>query len=196
MSEDVRDLFGFVAPSEGQLSTISKWASDALALQAEIDEAEAHLKELNKELAKIIETELPKAMMAAGSEEFTMTNGGKISIDDVIQGSLAKSADEEKRDFAIQWVANNGGKDNIKRHFEIDFTRGQISYATAFRELLQKNQVHFDEFESIHTGTFKAFLFEKLKEFSKTGETVPFDKMGFRFFKKAIIKPGKKDGDY
>jgi hypothetical protein len=181
-TEDVRDMFGFIAPSEAQLSSISKWAQKALELHAEIEQAEAHLKELNRELAQIEEIDLPRAMMTAGSAEFKMVGGGKITISDEIQGSLAKG--EEKREYAIDWVAKNDGEDLIKRHFEIDYTRGQLSYATAFRELLQKNQVHFDEFESIHTSTFKSFLHEKLRK----GVTPPFDKMGFRYFKKANIK--------
>jgi trehalose-6-phosphate synthase len=182
MSDDVRDLFGFAAPSQEQLSSISKWASKALELKAEIDEVEAHLKELNRELAQIEEVDLPRAMMSAGSEEFTMVGGGTISIDDVIQGSLAKG--EEKREYAIQWVAENEGKEIIKRHFEIDYTRGQHTYAMALRKLLEDHQIHFDEFESIHTSTFKAFLREKLRK----NIIPPFDKMGFRYFKKAIIK--------
>jgi hypothetical protein len=191
ITKEDRDLFGFAAPSEGQLSTISKWASKALELQAEIEEAEAHLKELNKELAKIEEIELPRAMLTAGTTEFTLTDGGKITISDVIQGGLTK--DEEKREFTFQWFINNGGLENIKHHFEIDYTKGQYSYAMALRELLQENQVHFDEFESIHHSTMKAFLNEKLREFERTGQVVPFDKMGLRYFKRADIKPGRKD---
>jgi hypothetical protein len=193
VTQDVRDLFGFVAPSEGQLSTISTWASKALELKAEIEVVEAHLNELNKELAKIEERDLPTAMMAAGTMDFTLTNGGTITIKDVIQGGLHK--DEDKREFTLQWFVDNGGLENIKRHFEIDYTRGQATYAEATRKLLQENQVHFDEFESIHAGTMKAFLMEKLKEFKKTGESVPFDKMGLRFFKKAVIKQGENDED-
>jgi hypothetical protein len=185
ISKEDHDLFGFIAPSEGQLSTISKWASKALELQAEIEQVEAHLKQLNKELAQIEEVDLPKAMMAAGSTEFTMVGGGQISIKDVIQGGLTK--DECKREFIMQWFEHNGGIENIKRHFEIDYTRGQHTYAMAFRKLLQENQIHFDEFESIHTSTMYAFLREKLRE----GTIPPFDKMGLRFFKKAIIEPGK-----
>jgi hypothetical protein len=192
-NEDLRDAFGFAAPSVEQLSTISKWASKALALQAEIAQAEEHLKQLGKELRQIEEVDLPKAMMASGSTEFTTTDGGTISIDDVIQGGLTK--DEGKREFTLQWFIDNGGLENIKRHFEINYTKGQSSYASAFRKLLQENQVNFYEFEDIHHSTMKAFLNEKLREFAKTGELVPFDKMGLRYFKRANIKPGKKDGE-
>jgi hypothetical protein len=182
--EDVRDLFGFAAPTEKQLSTISVWATKALELQAEIDLVEVHLKELNKELAQIEEVDLPKAMMAAGSTEFTMTGGGQITIEDVIQGGFTK--DSDKRQFIFDWVDKEGGRETIKDHFEVDFTRGSYDDAIKLRELLREHHVNFDEFESIHTQTFYAFLREKLRE----GKVVPpFEKMGLRYFKKAKIKP-------
>lgn len=185
--EDIRNLFGFTAPSEEQLSSISKWAEKALELQAEIDQIEAYLKQLNKDLAVIEEIELPKAMMTAGTAEFKMTDGGKITMSDVIQGALSK--DEAIREFTLQWFIDNGGQENIKDHFEIDYTKGQHTFAKAFRELLQERQIHFDEFESIHHSTLKAFLHEKLRE----GTAPPFDKMGVRYFKKAIVKPAKQE---
>jgi hypothetical protein len=188
VTKEIRDLFGSKVPTEEELSTIAVWANKALELQAEIEQAEAHLAELNKELAQIEERDLPKAMMTAGTMEFKLTNGGKITIKDVIQGGLTK--DEEKRKFVFDWVIDNGGKENIKDHFEIDYTRGQYSYALAFRKLLQENQIHFNEFESIHVQTLWAFLREKMEE----GVLPPFDKMGLRFFKKAVIKvPEKKE---
>jgi hypothetical protein len=179
----VHDLFGFEAPSENQLTNITIWASKALELKAEIEQVEAHLKGLNQELAEIEERNLPMALLEAGMSEFKMIGGGKITIKDVIQGSLSK--DEGMRDFTLQWFIDNGGTENIKHHFEIDYTKGQYAYALALRRLLQENQVHFYEFESIHHSTMKAFLNEKLEE----GTIPPFDKMGIRYFKKAIIKP-------
>lgn len=188
-TEDVRDLFGFVAPTESQLSTISTWASKALELHAEIEQVEAHLSHLNKELAQIEEKDLPSAMLAAGSAEFTMTNGGKITINDVIQGGFTK--DPDKRQFIFDWIVKEGGQEIIKDHFEVDFTRGSYEDAVALRNLLKENHVNFDEFENIHTGTLYAFLREKLRE----SVVPPFDKMDLRFFKKAVIKLPKKEAE-
>src|SRR5271156_4556309 len=126
-SEEIKNLFGFVAPTTSQLSTISTWATKALELQAEIEVIEAHLKHLNKELAQIEEVDLPNALMAAGSSDFTTTNGGTIKLKDVIQGGLSKN--DEQRKFTMDWVEDNGGKENIKDHFEIDFTKGDFSRA-------------------------------------------------------------------
>jgi hypothetical protein len=183
------DLFGFEAPSEEQLTSISTWASKALALQAEIDIIEVHLKSLNKDLAEIEEIELPKALLAANMLEFKLVGGGKISIKDVLQGGLHK--DPEKREFTMQWVVDEGGQEIIKDHFEIDFTRGSYDEAVALRKLLAEHKIHFDEFESIHGMTLQAFLREKIKEGKEA--LPPFDKMGIRYFKKAVIDLPKKE---
>jgi hypothetical protein len=188
ISDDLaKDLFGFAAPSEHQLNNISMWASRALELQAEIEQAELHLAGLNKELAAIEEYSLPSALLEAGLIEFKLKNGGKITISDVIQGGLSK--DLEKRSFTMNWVIDQGGQEIIKDHFEIDYTKGKYDEAVKFRELLKKEKVNFDEFESIHGMTLQSFLREKLRE----GVVAPFDQMGLRYFKKANIKLPKKD---
>jgi hypothetical protein len=187
LADVASDLFGFEAPSAEQLSSISIWASKALALQAEIEIAEIHLKALQKDLAEIEEVELPKALLAANMLDFTLVGGGKISVKDVLQGGLAK--DPEKREFTMNWVVEAGGEEIIKDHFEIDFTRGGYEQAVALRKLLAANKIHFDEFESIHGMTLQAFLREKLRE----GTMPPFDKIGIRYFKKAVIDLPKKD---
>jgi hypothetical protein len=182
----IRDMFGFAAPTEQQLSSIGLWASKALELHAYIDQINEQLAALNKELAVIEEVNLPTALLEAGLSEFKMTNGSKITIKDVIAGGMSKDID--KRQFTLDWITDNGGIDIIKTHFEIDYTKGQKENALAFRHLLQKEQIHFDEFESIHAMTLYAFLREKLKE----GDVPPFENMGLYFAKKAEVKPAKE----
>jgi hypothetical protein len=184
--EDVKDLFGFTAPTEDQLRNIAMWASEALKLNAEIEQAEALLKGLKSELSEIEDKKLPAVLMAAGMQEFTMTDGSKIEIKDVIQGGFPK--DFEKRERLCDWVSKEGGKENIKDHFELHFTKGQYEQAVALRKLLQSHNLIFDEFENIHTGTLYAFLKEKIRE----GTMPPFEDFGLHYFKKADIKVGKK----
>jgi hypothetical protein len=185
VSEDiVTDLFGFTAPSQEQLTNIAMWASEALRLRAEVEQAEAHLKGLNSELADIEERKLPGVLLEAGMLEFTMRDGSKISIKDVIQGGFPKEV--SKREFLFSWLTKEGGKENIKDHFEVHFTKGQYDDAVALRKLLQANNIIFDEFENVHTQTLYAFLREKIRE----GIMPPFEEFGLRYFKKADIKKG------
>jgi hypothetical protein len=184
--DDIKDLFGFTAPTEDQLRNIAMWASEGLRLNAEIEQAEAHLKGLKSELSDIEERKLPAVLLAAGMLEFTMTDGSKITIKDVIQGGFPK--DIERRERLCDWVSREGGKENIKDHFELHFTKGQYEEAVALRNLLQSHNLIFDEFENIHTGTLYAFLKEKIRE----GVMPPFEDFGLNYFKKADIKKGAK----
>jgi hypothetical protein len=184
--EDVKDMFGFVAPSQGQLNSISSWAEEALRLSAEIEVSEAHLKGLKSELADIEERKLPQALQEAGMIEFTMLDGSKINMSDVIQGGFPK--DIERRERLIDWVTKQGGGENVKDHFEVHYTKGQYEEAVALRKLLQEKRVIFDEFENIHTGTLYAFLKEKMRE----NVIPPFDDFGLRYFKRANVKPVKE----
>jgi hypothetical protein len=179
-----QDMFGFTAPTQEQLQNIGLWATEALRLRAEIEQAEAHLKGLNSDLADIEERKLPEVLLAAGMLEFKMRDGSKITITDVIQGGFPKEIPTRERLFA--WITKEGGKENIKDHFEVHFTKGQYDDAVALRKLLQEHNVIFDEFENIHTQTLYAFLREKIKE----GTLPPFDEFGLRYFKKAYIKKG------
>jgi hypothetical protein len=182
--EQDKDLFGFTAPSQGQMNNIADWATQALSLKGEIAQVEEYLKGLNKELADIEERKLPEALLEAGVIEFTMEDGSKISMQDVIQGGFPK--DIEIRERLIDWVDKEGGTENIKDHFELHFTKGQYNDAVALRRLLQENKYIFDEFENVHTGTLYAFLKEKLRE----GTMPPFEDFGLRYFKRAVIKQG------
>jgi hypothetical protein len=185
ISEDiVTDLFGFTAPTIEQLNNIAMWASEALRLKAEIEQAEAHLKGLNSDLADIEEKKLPNVLLEAGMLEFKMQDGSKITIADVIQGGFPKEV--PKREFLFSWLTKEGGKENIKDHFEVHFTKGQYDDAVALRKLLQANNIIFDEFENVHTQTLYAFLREKIRE----GIMPPFEEFGLRYFKKANIKKG------
>jgi hypothetical protein len=181
----VKDIFGFTAPTSEQLHNITIWAKEALRLKEEINLAEAHLKGLNSELADIEERKLPEVLLAAGMLEFTMMDGSEISIKDVIQGGFPKDIDKREKLFA--WVTKEGGKENIKDHFEIHYAKGQYEEAIELRKLLQEKKIIFDEFENIHTQTLYAFLREKLKE----QKMPPFEEFGLRFFKKAYIKEAK-----
>ena len=187
LPEDLeKDLFGFEAPTEEQLASISTWATKALELQAEVEALEEYLKKINHDLAEIVERDLPQALLKANMLEFTLVGGGKIVVRDVLQGGL--SQDLEKRAFTMQWVSDEGGQDIIKDHFEIDYTKGSYDQAVALRKLLIEKKIHFDEFESIHGMTLQAFLREKLRQ----GVTPPFDQIGIRYFKRADIKLPKK----
>lgn len=181
----IRDMFGFAAPTEQQLSSIGVWATKALELKAHIAQVEEQLKMLETELNVIETVNLSQALLDAGVTEFSMKDGSKIKIKDVIRNGLSK--DPAQRQTTFDWVTDNGGKEIIKDHFEIDYNKGYYEEALKLRHLLQEHHIDFDEFESIHAQTLWAFLREKLDE----GIVPPFDDMGLYYAKHAVVTPPK-----
>ena len=108
MNEDFDDFGGIVAPAAEQLKSIEELANEAASLAKIVDEMEAALKAHKAELMTLTHKALPDAMAAAGTSAFTTTKGVKISIKEVMQGTLPK--DDVKRAVALRWIEEIGIK--------------------------------------------------------------------------------------
>ncbi len=181
-----QDLFNFVAPTKSALQNISTFASRALELQAQIEQAEAYLKGLKDELQLIEEGNLPSVMQECGLIEFKLSDGSKITIRPAFQGGIVKE-DLDKRRVQIDWVAENGGKSLIKDSFDIVFSKNEYEQAQQVKKLLDLNAVPYKESETVHAASLGAFIKEKISN----GEVVPLEELGWRYFQKATIKKAK-----
>ena len=187
MAEDVEsDLFDFVAPTKSALQNISVFASRALELNAQIEQAEAFLKSLKDELQLIEEGNLPSVMQECGLIEFKMQDGSKITIRPAFQGGIVKE-DLDKRRLQLDWVAESGGESLIKETFNIVFNKGESERAQEVKKLLELNSVPYKESETVHAALLGAFVKEKIAN----GEVVPLDELGWRYFQKATVKKAK-----
>jgi hypothetical protein len=171
--EDFSD-FDIVAPNKEQLKSIEQLAQKAYQLMGLIDTHEAALKAHKAELAELTHKLLPDAMTAAGTASFITTTGVKISIKEIVSGSLPK--DESRRSEALRWLENNGGLSIIKGSIEAQFERGEdnAQKRNQTAEILNKLGIDFVENESVHPQTLAAFAREKLKN----GEEVPLETLG------------------
>lgn len=174
MNEDFDDFGGIVAPAAEQLKSIEELANEAASLAKIVDEMEAALKAHKAELMTLTHKALPDAMAAAGTSAFTTTKGVKISIKEVMQGTLPK--DDVKRAVALRWIEDNGGKGIIKSELVAEFEKGDGNLEKKNRaaEALDALGVTFQDKESIHPQTLCAFAREKIKN----GEDVPTEMLG------------------
>jgi len=182
MSDDYSD-FEIAAPSGDQLKSIEQLATHAYELVQLIDTHEAALKAAKAELAELTHKALPDAMAAAGTSSFVTDKGVKISIKEVVAGTLPK--DEQKRREALDWIESHEGKAIIKGTITAEFERGEgnLQKKNETAEALAKLGVPFMESESIHPMTLAAFAREKIKN----GEEVPLDLLGLYAGRQAKI---------
>lgn len=184
MSMDYSDFEqDIVAPSGDQLKSIEMLAQQAYTLQSTIDMHEAAVKSLKAELTAITMKSLPEVMAAAGTTSFTTTNGVKITIKEILNGTLPKT--EHERALALKWLEENGGKPIIKGVLTAEFERGADNAELRNRaaEALAELKVNFVEQETVHPQTLAAFARERLKN----GEEVPLDMLGLYAGRQAKI---------
>ena len=65
---------------------------------------------------------LPEALALMGSKTFTTTDGVKVTLKDVVQGSLPK--DPLQRPLALEWLTEHGFGDVIKHRVEVLLNKG------------------------------------------------------------------------
>lgn len=174
MTDDYSDFDVIVTPAADQLKSIEELANQAYTLTKLIDELEASLKVNKAELMTLTHKAIPDALAAAGTSSFTTTTGVKITIKDVMHGTLPK--DDQKRAIAIRWLEENGGKSIIKSELVCEFEKGSGNLEKKNRaaEALADMGVPFADRESVHPQTLCAFAREKIKN----GEEVPTELLG------------------
>lgn len=174
------------------LESLTSAANEALSLKEEIASLEAELKILNANLEKIVSQKIPAAMHELGMKSFTLSNGQKITIRDIVSGSIEKSPN---RDFAYNWVIENEGADLIKTHVGIDFGKNEHNRSLAFIEDCRTNYgISPTIKETIHPQTFCSFVREKIAERNEMldngeyVEDIPYKDLGLFVGKKAVFK--------
>lgn len=168
------------AQNETDLKRLVTLAEKARDLEAQKEDLNSALSQINKELQAIKENELPELMAALGMETFTLSDGTKIKVTDYVSGSLNKATD---REWALEWVAEHGGEGTIKNNVSMSFDRNEHNLALSVAEDLRQQGFEVSLLSDIHPQTLAAFAREKLAE----GEDIPLDQLGLFAGRRAKI---------
>jgi hypothetical protein len=174
MSEDYSDFDEVIAPDANQLRSIEQLVLQAHNLMMLIDTHEAALKTAKAELVQLTHKSIPDAMAAAGTSNFTTDKGVKVSIKEILNGTLPK--DPAMRTAALKWLEEHEGRSIIKGTITAEFERGEDNSEKRNRaaEALSALSVNFVEQEGVHPQTLAAYARERIKN----GEEVPLDLLG------------------
>lgn len=171
-----------VTPGDDSLKVVAELAAKQVALEQEIENLEAQLKEKQEALQQVQERDLPEAMTECGISEFKLVDGSKVSVKPYYQASPPK----EKYDEAMQWLRDNNHGDLIKNDVTVSFGKGEDDRAGDFKRFLTENGTSYTDKTGVHPQTFKAFVREQVE----TGKNLPFDLLGIYIGQKATIKKG------
>ena len=177
------DLLDDVAPASNEIGAIADMASQLLEVENEINRLEEALKQRKQDLTKLAEQDLPDLMQELNIKDFTLSNGAKVEIKELISGSVpsggaidrAKGDDkvslEIRQQQCFDWLRDNGAGDLIKSNVEVQFGRDEDDDCNAFTEELRDRQIYYKRVVAVHPGTLNSFIKERMSE----GKEVPHD---------------------
>jgi hypothetical protein len=186
---DIKELLQDVGTvQDSDIQRISRIATNIVQEQFVIQALEDDVKARKAKLFELQTVELPEAMDMAGIAEFTTSDGAKVKVAPVVQGSLPK--EYSKRSAALDWLRANGHEGLIKREISVAFGKGQDDVASLLvdkiNELLQSEEVDapVEDNPSVHPQTLCAWAREMIAEQTP----FPADSLGLWIGRKAIVK--------
>jgi uncharacterized small protein (DUF1192 family) len=178
------DLLKDVAPSSNEIGAVADMAQRVLDLEDEINRLEDALKQKKQDLKVLAEQDLPELMQELNIKDFTLSNGAKVEIKDVIQasvpsqGSIDRAKTEDQRvelqmlqQQCFEWLRAQGAGDIIKSNVEVQFGRNEDDACNAFTDELRERQIYYKRAVGVHPQTLNSFIKERMSE----GKEVPME---------------------
>lgn len=170
--------------SDDELSSVSALAALQLKLESELAAAEAEVERVKDALREITEQKLPEAMMNIGMESFSLKDGTYVSVTKFYRASIS----EDRASEAYAWLRENNYADLIKREIKTKFGKGEDQRAMKLAMTLAKMKIPFEDKESVHPQTLKAFV----REMVEGGKEFPMDLLGVYIGNKSKVTPATK----
>ena len=165
---------------------LTAMAHEAVNLERQLAMLEAETSRLRKEYLDLTRVQLPDIMAEIGLSSFTLADGSRLKVEDMIEGSLPK--DPVARASAVAILESIGGAEMIRNEVVVPFERKQHNVAVNLARELQDRGLMVRVQQDVHHMTLKSFVREKLSH----GEEVPFEKLGVFVGRRAVVKLAEK----
>ena len=144
------------------LETLMTLAETQLKLEKEFKDLETALEKKKHELKNVSMKRIPELMEALGLQDFTLTDGRKLTLKKIIITSIPKDTEYD----AFKWLRNHRYASLIKNKFEVEFSAKNTKEATRFRGQLNRRKVSLNVKEkmTVHASTLKSFVKTALEE--------------------------------
>ena len=167
--------------SDAQLKSVALLAAQLLAVEAELEVMAAAWDKAKARSQRLAEVDLPEALKEIGLESVTLKTGEVVSVREEVFCSVS----EENKPKAFAWLEKNDAAGLIKTEVRVAFQRGEIERARKLLATLSKNKgAEVALLESVHAGTLKAFIKERLA----AKKRVPMELFGARAVSRASVK--------
>lgn len=152
---------------DNSLARLVGLANDQMALEQKIAAAEDEVKRLKAEHKTLTEQTIPDFMREIGIKDFTLDNGAKIAIDEVLSFSIPAG----RKGAVIDWLREIGEVGIIKSMATIDLGKGKAAEAAAAKvmDFMKELDCSFVIGDVVNTTSFKALVRKRMEQ----GKPVP-----------------------
>lgn len=184
MEEDFEKTLSSVETLDNAgLDTVAGLARKIKYQQDKVERLDRELKDEKQALLKLTDEDLPSTMADLGLSKFSLDDGSTVEVKPTYGASILV----KDRPAAYEWLRENGFDDIIKNVISCQFGRGEDDQASAFHAFASQQGYPTSQNESIHSGTLKAFVKERIE----AGEDFPHQLFGAYVGQRAIIKGAK-----
>lgn len=165
------------------LAQLAEMAKTLEKLYDERGDMEDALKAINSRIRDFEFNRIPEKMTELRLKDYTTEDGSKVSVADVISGSVPKKNMTE----ASKWLRDNHHEDLIENKIELKFTRSEDEKADEIYDMLAERELPLTRSESVNHMTLKSWAREQLDN----GVEIPLELLGLFVAKVAKLKKGK-----
>lgn len=151
------------APTPEQLSNIYSMVATMRKHQKEAAELAEKAGVAANKAMRLSEAEIPEAMKAIGLKKLPLEDGSELEIKEDDYGSYTKPNEPA----VFRWLRKNGHASMIKNQLSILFGKDDATKIKKLEKVLSQKGyagIVVEKKESVHAGTFKAFVREQLLE--------------------------------
>jgi hypothetical protein len=147
-------------PTDNEIKSVGLLVQKQCDLEDEIEALEKKLKTTKEALRKVSWEQLPEAMFSLKCTSFELADGSKVEVGETLRCSITKANEE----WCFNWLRESGNGDLIRNVVSTTFGVGEETSAEMLGVYLDSNKQPYDQKQSVHPSTLKAFCGVELDE--------------------------------
>jgi len=166
------------------LGVVTALARKMWKLEVEVNAERFKLKEMESELRRLSEVDLPTALQEAGVESLTLANGYRLGITETLYASIP----EKNKKECAEWLCDHDLPDLVGYALITTFSSYQGEEAANTAAALREQGLMVELRPGMNTTSVKAAL----RELMEKGEDVPLSLFGAYLLRRAVLSEPKK----
>lgn len=157
------------------LARLAKLATEQVAVERQVADAEIRLNELKGKLDRIAEITIPALMDELGVSQTRTSSGISVTVDTNIRASVSEDKDPQRFQRVVDYLENHGQFRMVKNEVKVGFDKTEAEKVPLLRKAAEALGLkNFEAKRSISHQTLSAYVRGELEN----GKELPEDDLG------------------